>query len=206
MAGSRFSKPIAGRLAKFATPQMTSARSVLLVVVAGIVAVLIGVSLWISLGAIAQKTRMSMGVHQIIDIVDNARQIADTDHSFGVVIRDDVVLRLSQTNRIDITGESEGFKAATNPWNGTLTAFISGAGLLRIEDSVSSQICVRVLGLLGKDVRSLGLQQIDVKSQHEAWRQIYTDTSNGTLGRAEINAGCRSGEFVNLALTFRLHS
>lgn len=180
-------------------------RGLLVMVVSIFVTILIVLSLWVSIGAIIQKIKISHGISQIIDIVDMSRRYASLERDIGATGREDILDRIERNGLIEASGRvSDGLKTVVNPWGGTLAAFTIPGNFFRLETVVPSRTCVRIIDLLTENTRSLGLKQIDAKGIDESWRQIYSEKNQSKLGSAEISAGCRSDQLVILDLTFTL--
>ena len=181
------------------------ARGLLVFVVSVVVAVLIVFSLWISVGAITQKIKVSRETSQIIDIVDMTRRLASLQRNLGNSGREDILAKLAQSAQIDVAeSKYEGLSTVANPWGGTVTAYTVPTNLFRIETVVPSRACVRILDLLTQSIRSLGIQQIDAKGVDESWRQIFVDKDSNPLSATAVAAGCRSNQFVILDFTLTL--
>lgn len=183
-------------------------RGLLVTVVSILVVALIGASLWVSIGAITQKIKVSKEISQIIDLVDVTRRYANLDRTLGMTAHDDVLGRLSNAGQIQVSGNNgDGLKTLANPWGGTVVAYVVNTNLFRIETVVPSRACVRIISLLSPNLQSMGVKQIDAKGVDEAWRAIYvekTQTAQNKLVNDQIVAGCRTKQFVILDFTFSL--
>jgi hypothetical protein len=179
-------------------------RSMAIFIVSVIVVVLVMLSLWVSIGAIIEKVKISRGMSQVIDVVDMSRRVATAEHDFGS-IREDILVRLARMKQIQAAGDdTNGLRTLVNPWGGTLTAVTVPINLFRVETVVPSRVCKRMINLLTENPNSLGIKQIDAKGSDEALRQIYSEAMRDNLTRDEISAGCHSDQLVILDLTFTL--
>lgn len=188
--------------------RMSFWRGLLVLVVSIIVAALIVVSVWATIGAMTQKTKVSNEITQVIDLVDVTRRYANVERGFGQSGREDVVAKMASTGQVQVSNnESGGLKTLANPWGGTLVAYTVPPGFFRIETVVPSRACVRIINLLTPNIQSLGIKQVDAKGVDESWRQIYLDKGANVpfkLANEQIAAGCRSDQFVILDFTFTL--
>ena len=176
-------------------------RSLLFLVVSILVVVMIALSLWVSIGAMMEKTKISNGINQIIDIVDLSRRMVVND----MTPHEDLLALLARSKQIEAGGNSsDGLRTLVNPWGGTFEAYGVSGNLFRVETVVPSRACVRIIDLLTQNVGSLGLREIDAKGSDQSQRQIYTERSHGTLTNDEVAAGCYSDQFVILDLVFTL--
>lgn len=180
-------------------------RSLAIFIVSVIVVVLVMLSLWVSIGAIIEKVKISSGMSQVIDVVDMSRSAAAAEHSFGTAGREDILVRLVRMKQIQAAGDdNNGLRTLVNPWGGTLTAVTVSGNLFRVETVVPSRVCKRMISLLTENTNSLGIRQIDAKGSDEALRQIYSAAMRDNLTKDEISAGCHSDQLVILDLTFIL--
>lgn len=202
MATSKRQRP---RLSRAALTRGSFARKLLILVMAMLVAALVAFGVWVTVSAIVQKGKVSRGAEQIYDIVELSRRIATNDRTLGANPRDDLLGRLAAAGQIQTQNNTgQGLRFLTNPWEGTMVAYTMSGFQFKIETVLPSRACVRIIELMGQNVNSLGLKQVDVKGVDESWRQIYSDKTRNNLGSEEIAAGCRSDQMVMLDLTFTL--
>ncbi len=180
-------------------------RKLVILVVAVVVVALVAASLGITTMAFVERIKIGRGTSQMIDIVDLSRRVPEFDHDVGKNGRDDLLLRLDRVQQLKATGEQDGLKTVSNPWDGSIVSFTTDANIFRVETEVPSLICTRMIDLMTKNVGSLGLQQINVRGKNEAWRQIFSrDAAREKPSERDLAAGCRSDNRVTVALTFTL--
>jgi len=184
--------------------RMSIGRSIITICVTIFVIALIVASFWVAVDAVRQKINLVRGTGQVIDIVDLTRRVAATERNFGATDHEDVLARLSQLEQVKTVKDDGSEQKIINPWGGALVAYAVPGNLFRIEDTLSPLACDRMIGVLTKDINSLGLREINTRSEGQSWRQIYLAKENGSLQSNQIAAGCNSRTRVTLALTFIL--
>jgi hypothetical protein len=173
-----------------------------IIVIAILIAALVGASLWVSVKALTEKVRFSRELQQIIEIVANADDAA-ANHRLDENGQEDLLALLMRLGRIEPTGEREGFKTLTNPWGGEVVASTMPGGHIRIETMMPPLKCRRIIDLFDQNLKPLGIEQIAVKDGNNNWHNMYTDHTKAN--DAQMTDLCSNPFETDIVLTFSLH-
>ena len=163
--------------------------------------------LWVAVSAVIEKMRLSTGLRHIIEIVDTARIVAVDDRALGQN-REDLLAVLERFGRIAPTGEANGLKTLTNPWDNAVVGLVIPPNHVRIETAVPVHVCRRMIGLFSQDTDALGVEEIDIGEVTGSWRPLYMRGSRGVSAtmpdETTIASGCGAGPQTQVALIFGL--
>ncbi len=181
----------------------TIGRRIVAYFVSLVVGSLIVASLWVSAAAIYHKILLVRGSNQIFDLVDTIRYVGRTDPN-SIVANADLLKRLEEMQKVEVTGTMNGLDTILNPWQGPVTAQSLRLSDFRIVTVVPAPVCQRLLNLFAHGVDSLKIEKVEARGMGEAWRQIYAENRNDSLDRVDSLAGCNSHGPIELSFTIAM--
>lgn len=181
--------------------KMKPTAALVMVGVVGIVAV----ALWLSVAAIFENMRFVQASEQILTLMARSRDYVRERGGYNE--GPDLLAQLGRGARV--VGVQQGPVAfVSNAWGRRMTLGALEPLRGRLETTVPTSMCRRLVEFFGGDLVGLGILRIEARNESiEAWRLIYE--GGGEAHPAKIVAGalmkgCGVGDWAQMGLTFEL--
>lgn len=166
------------------------------------------VGLWVAVSAAYENIRFVRGTNQLLSVVSVARNIALDRGLNDAAATSALYERLGLSTR-DASQQTS--LSLINPWDLPLTQEMSAAArVVRIQNTISSATCRRMIFFFAQDTRTLGVLAASVFDpvQSSVWRQLFDVRALHKVEQLDLSAvkaACGQADRVVLSLTFSLN-
>ena len=205
LAASFVASPMTKSKKTVTTPELASrGRQLVIIGVSISIMILATGSLWVAGAGIAQKIRLAHMVHQIDAILYVARQATEVNRHALDNGREDLLDTLSRLGQIQPTGEQDGIKTLTNPWDGTVRAYTVADDKIRIETTLPTAACQRIAQMFNQPDDMPDVQNLDIEISPHIWVPIYHANQPAAYDDTTIAGYCHTAPTMNLGMVIRL--
>jgi hypothetical protein len=167
----------------------------------------IAAALWLSGSAAYENVHFVHTTGTILNLVSIAREDAEKDPSFGLVVGSDLIGELQSRGQLpgQQGGTAQPAAMPYNAWNGPIRASFTSNTVMRFETDLPTHDCRRLALFFGKDAADLSLLSMEARELNGPWRKFYDQaTSVQAPNFSSADAACGFGEKATLALNLRL--
>lgn len=160
--------------------------------------------LWIAVWSTQEKIRLSHGVAQIMQVVNQSRELAQSYSYLGNDGHEDLLAALYRVQRLPEAREVDGVYSLTNPWEGLLFAVTMPDQMMRVETMLPPRTCRRIVDIFAENPDTLGVLRIEVKGWQQPWKTVYAADQNLAFDDELISEVCQSAARAQVSLRLKL--